>query len=145
MKSSKSILLIEDDKDDQEFFLEALGEIENATLYDVAGNGKEALSKLQNLLVMPDIIFMDINMPEMGGIECLKEISKHEHTRDIPVVILSSATDEATHARSLGAKAFIKKPLDAKTMLAKLTQMINMDFIVDRVTANRTFQSMAAA
>eukprot|EP01035_Chromulina_nebulosa_P054372 gene54372-74484_t len=74
MMQSKSILLVEDDKDDQEFFIEAIKDIENVTLYFVANNGKEALDKLRNSKVLPDLIFTDINMPVMNGIECLTAI-----------------------------------------------------------------------
>ena len=59
MKKSKSNLLVEDDKDDQSFFINALNKIENTTLYDVANNGKEALDKLKKSVVLPDVIFTD--------------------------------------------------------------------------------------
>ena len=140
MKTSKSILLVEDDKDDQYFFIEALSKIENATIYDVASNGKEALDKLKNSVILPDLIFMDINMPLMNGIECLSEIIKTSKIRDIPVVILSTDTGKAEIVRELGAKAFIKKPCDIKILHEKLKQMINSDFIVDSLIGNQIFK-----
>jgi CheY-like chemotaxis protein len=63
MRRSKSILLVEEDKDDQEFFMEALSEIENATLYDVANNGKEALDRLENSVILPDLILRTSTCP----------------------------------------------------------------------------------
>jgi len=140
MKTSKSILLVEDDKDDQNFFIQALREIENATLYHVANNGKEALDKLDNP-VLPDIIFMDINMPVMNGIECLSAIIKNPQIKDIPVVMLTTDTGKIDIVRKLGAKAFIKKPWDGKILKEKLQQMINLDFIADIHIANQTFQT----
>ena len=57
MKKLKSILLVEDDEDDQFFFIEAMSKIENATLYAVANNGKEAIDWLENSPTLPDTIF----------------------------------------------------------------------------------------
>lgn len=54
MNSLKSILLVEDDEDDQIFFVSALSELKNATLFDLANNGKAALERLSNTVVMPD-------------------------------------------------------------------------------------------
>lgn len=140
MKKLKSILLVEDDEDDQFFFIEAMSKIENATLYGVANNGKEALDYLENSPTLPDIIFMDINMQIMNGIECLTNIMKNPMICNIPVVMLttSSAQKELTH--TLGARAFIKKPWDGKVLYTHIEQMINLDFIVDSHIANQTFQ-----
>jgi CheY-like chemotaxis protein len=140
MKIAKSILLVEDDKDDQIFFIQALSEIENATLFHIANNGKEALEKLANCAVFPDLIFTDINMPVMNGTEFLLAIMKNPYTQNIPVVVLSTATREIEFVRQIGAKAFINKPSDGKTLRDKLEQMIDLDFSVDNLVANQTFQ-----
>jgi len=71
MKAVKTILVIEDDIDEQQFFIQALNSISNASLYFVANNGKEALEQLNKTTVLPDLIFSDIQMPIMNGIECL--------------------------------------------------------------------------
>lgn len=140
MKRLKRILLVEDDEDDQFFFLEAMSKIENATLYAIAKNGKEALDCLENSPTLPDIIFMDINMQIMNGIECLTNIMKNPLICNIPVVMLttSSAQKELTHM--LGASAFIKKPWDGKSLYNQIEQMINLDFILDSHIAHQTFQ-----
>ena len=130
MKSLKSILLIEDDIDDRDFFLEALSEIENASLYHVACNGKEALEQLQQSSILPDIIFSDINMPVMNGIECLSEIKMNPRTKNIPVFILSSSVDDAALVHNLGAKAFIVKPNSFRMLQQQIQKIINEDFTV---------------
>ena len=145
MKTSKSILLVEDDIDDQEFFIEALSNIENVTLYAVANNGKEALDKLKDSEILPDIIFTDINMPVMNGIECLSELIKNPQTMNIPVFILSSSTPHGELACTLGAKAFIKKPGDSKMLRDQLEVMINSDFIPVCDIANPTYGPMLSA
>jgi CheY-like chemotaxis protein len=139
MQSSKNILLVEDDKDDQFFFIEALSQIENAYLYDIANNGKEALHRLTNSIYLPDLIFMDINMPGMNGIECLSEIIKNPKFMNIPVIILTTSTNERALACKIGAKAFIEKPTDSTLLLQKLEQMIHLDFIADNLIASQTF------
>lgn len=110
MNSLKSILLVEDDEDDQIFFVSALSELKNATLFDLANNGKAALERLSNTVVMPDLIFTDIRMPYMNGIEFLREIAKNPKLNSIPVIMLSSSNHLMEQALNLGAKAFITKP-----------------------------------
>ena len=122
----KSVLLVDDDIDDQQFFIEALGAIENTNLYGVANNGKEALSMLKNSISPPDHIFMDHNMPVMNGIECLTEIGRGRETRDIPVVILSGSIEQAERARELGA-GFIKKSADIQQLRTELHRIINLN------------------
>lgn len=125
MNTSKSILLIEDDEDDQEFFTEAISGIQSAWLYHIANNGKEAIDKLKNSIVLPDIIFTDVNMPLMNGFECFSELLKNPRTRHIPVVFLSTDTSQKELAYELGARGFIHKPSDAYTLSTKLSQVIN--------------------
>jgi CheY-like chemotaxis protein len=124
MNTSKSILLIEDDEDDQGFFIEAISGIKDLSLYHIANNGKEAIDKLKNSIVLPDIIFTDVNMPVMNGFECFSELIKNPRTRHIPVVFLSTDTRQRDLAYQLGAKGFIHKPSDTFTLSTKLSQMI---------------------
>lgn len=144
MNSSKTILLVEDDRDDQDFFTECIEKIENATMYGVAENGKEALDRLENSPKLPDMIFMDINMPYMNGYECLTAIGKNYRFKDIPVIMLSTDAWHAHLTRELGAKAFIKKPADYETLYLKVEQMINLDFTADFEIANKTFNPVYA-
>jgi CheY-like chemotaxis protein len=140
MKFSKTILLIEDDKDDQEFFIEAISGIKNVVLYFVANNGKEAITKLNNTAILPDIIFSDINMPLMDGIECLSQIRKNPHTKNIPVVILTTDTRRELVLK-MGAKAFIKKPSACKILSGLIDQVINPGFTSDSYIGNNPWQN----
>lgn len=144
MNNPISIFLVEDDIDDQFIFCEAIGKIENAFVQNVANNGIEALSKLENSPILPDLIFMDINMPLMNGIECLGEIIKSQRLKNIPVVILSTDTSQVNLIRSLGAKAYIKKPSNSKILLIRLEELIHIDFLADVEIANHTFQTALA-
>jgi len=135
MKNSKSIFLIEDDKDDQLFFIEALSGIENASLSHIAGNGKEALTALLKSDSLPDIIFTDINMPVMDGIECLSAISKDPRTRHIPVIVLSSDISKVEAAERTGATAFIEKPSEYGMLRKQLERVINTGRMAGKETS----------
>jgi CheY-like chemotaxis protein len=105
-------LIVDDDEDDQEILSVAITKsifFNNTCSY--AANGEEALSKLHSGL-LPDYIFLDLNMPRMNGMQCLGEIRKSAAFKDIPVVIYTTSTDEATKTIAMrqGATAFISKP-----------------------------------
>lgn len=133
--------MVEDDLDDQDFFIKALSGIRNATLYHVASNGKDALDRLVNSVILPNLIFMDIHMPLMNGIECLTEIIKTPRIRNIPVVMLTTDTGSSEVVHKLGAKALIKKPVDGKGLRLQLEQMINLDFVADIHLENKNLSN----
>ena len=138
VNSLKNIFLVDDDKEDQEFFIEALNKIENAKLYGIASNGKEALDTLKNTDTLPDFIFMDFNMPLMNGIECLSEITNLARTKEIPVTMLSGDIEEAESCRKLGAKGFVKKTSDKAVLITELLQIINFGITVNYIVTDKT-------
>ena len=106
------VLFIDDDKEDYEVFCEALKGIVRNTKCLYASNGLEALDLLTNQLpFLPDYIFLDINMPLMGGEECLELIKFHPTVKDVPVIMYSTTEnrDEIERFKKLGAKDFIIK------------------------------------
>lgn len=109
MNSSQTILLVEDDPDDQNFFISALSGIENTTSVELVSNGKEAIEWLYKAVLPPKIIFMDINMPIMNGMECLLTIVKDPTMITVPVVMLSADIGQREKARIAGANGFIQK------------------------------------
>jgi CheY-like chemotaxis protein len=138
MPNTKTILLVEDDIEDQAFFIEALAQVAPESLFEVANNGIDALYKLKNTRIRPDIIFMDVNMPHMDGIDCLKEIMRDDKIKDIPVIMLTSSVKDVELTRELGAKAFIEKPNDSKTLSERLKEFVKLGFIFD----NKTIQDV---
>ena len=138
MKREQIILLVENDMEDQALFMEAIREIENASLIAIANNGRQALSRLNNHLRIPDIIFMDIDMPVMNGLECLAEITRTPEVRHIPVVILSTDAFQADAAYKLGAKGFIKKTCDIENLR---THLINPGAVDNTHLVNQAFRS----
>lgn len=75
-----------------------------------AGNGKEALQVLEDAWM--DVVLSDINMPEMGGVEFLREVKQNEVFRNIPVIFISTESSQTRmdEVASLGAAAYVKKP-----------------------------------
>ena len=116
-------MIIDDDEDDRDFFCEAVKEINIEWECITAINGEDALHKLKNALPhIPDYIFLDLNMPRMNGINCLRELKKDPRLKNIPVVIFSTISYEKTanEVLHLVATSFIVKP----TSLQKLIEEI---------------------
>ena len=130
MKASlPRILLVEDDIDDQYFFREALSLLSPALSCQVAENGVEALKLLKELPLF-DIIFMDINMPKMNGIECLQVLKSNDSYKNIPVVILSTSSDQAyiERCKILGATYYFTKPIIPFELIKKLQDIFKKVF-----------------
>lgn len=116
-----SVLLIDDDIDDRMIFGEVLKELAPDIIYHEAINGEDALLKLSHDLV-PDIIFVDLNMPRVDGKQFLAEIQQQEHLKHIPVVIYTTSSHESDkkETRELGASYFLTKP----NSLHELTKLL---------------------
>jgi|SRR6185436_19450182 len=104
------VLLIDDDNEDQEIFIQQLAQYNPGIEVILASNGKDALRVLSN--TRPNYIFLDINMPGMGGIDVLKKIKQVQTTKNIPVYMYSTSdgfTSKST-AFELGVNQYFRKP-----------------------------------
>jgi CheY-like chemotaxis protein len=118
-KDKLKILLADDDKDDCFLFREALSELPiNAELKTV-NDGEELMSHLDdNLDDLPDVIFLDLNMPRKNGFECLTDIKHIDELKEIPVIMFSTSYPRDAHYEhdiikvlySIGAKDYVRKP-----------------------------------
>jgi len=81
--------------------------------------------------VLPDIIFLDINMPLMDGKACLKEIKNRAHLRHIPVVIYTTSHNplDREHCIQLGALEYVEKPTSMQGALSTLTSLVKGDIL----------------
>lgn len=105
--------LADDDEDDRMLFQEALAEVDKEIRCIMVRNGREALDVLQNeMLLLPDYIFLDLNMPMLNGLQCLAELKQIELLRHIPVIMYSTSSDKDSREESkrLGAVDFFVKP-----------------------------------
>lgn len=104
--------MADDDQDDTELFEEALRNIDTHIEFYRATNGKELINQLFSIPIHPEIIFLDINMPELDGWESLKTIKKDDRLKTIPVVMFSTspAKFDGKKAIKAGALCYLEKP-----------------------------------
>jgi CheY-like chemotaxis protein len=118
----KTILLIEDNPDDEVLALRALRKNNIGNKVIVRRDGVEALDFLfgrgadegRNLNEMPQVILLDLKLPKLNGLEVLRQIRANERTKLLPVVILTTSKEEQDliDSYSLGANGYIRKPVD---------------------------------
>jgi CheY-like chemotaxis protein len=112
MEPNLICFLIDDDLDDQEIFFLAWRQVNPSMECVYANDGIYGLEKLKKEpYLIPGLIFIDINMPRMNGMECLIEIKKIGRLRHVPVYMYSTAADTAiiNECKRLGATDVIKK------------------------------------
>jgi CheY-like chemotaxis protein len=110
--NQKHFLLVDDDEDDRDIFLSVLENVAPEISCTIAPNGFEALNTLNQLSTLPDLVFLDLNMPLMDGKQFLREIQKDSNLKRLNVIVLSTSSDKDTieQTKALGAKSFLTKP-----------------------------------
>ncbi|MEZ5428443.1 MAG: response regulator [Pyrinomonadaceae bacterium] len=129
----KLILLVEDNPDDVVLARRALKQIEIENDVIVARDGVEALDFLasqgkfegRGLRDIPHLILLDIKLPKINGFEVLRSLRSNPETRYVPVVVLTSSTEEKDIAESydLGANSFVQKPVDFDAFIEETRQL----------------------
>ena len=122
--NQKNILLVEDNPDDEELTLMAFKRNKLVNDVVVVHDGEEALDYLfgtgsytgRDLADVPQVILLDLKLPKLGGLEVLKRIRSDPRTQLIPVVILTSSSEEDDIVSSyrLGANSYVRKPVEFK-------------------------------
>ncbi len=109
-----NILSAEDDLDDQFLIKKAINKAGIGGCVDFVPDGKSLIERLTKQFGghLPDILLLDLNLPIMDGLEVLKILREHEDINDLPVIILTTLSEQKDIDRcySLGAKSFITKP-----------------------------------
>ena len=124
LADQKYILLADDDTDDCMFFANALEELKLPFKLKTVFDGEQLMNFLEDKDNLPDIIFLDMNMPCKNGFECLVEIRQSERYKMIPVIIISTSLDEniIKLLHENGAFFYIKKP----SLFAHLKKLMSM-------------------
>jgi two-component system, response regulator len=122
MTEPSSILLVEDNPDDEELTLRALKHSLARHEVFVVRDGEEALEYLFGLgrysgekqHALPQVILLDLKLPKVGGLDVLKRVRADSHTKLLPVVILTSSSEEEDILSSykLGANSYVRKPVE---------------------------------
>lgn len=117
----KRILIVDDVTTNLKCATEVLKDSYEVT---TAKSGKAALLILKEMV--PDVILLDINMPEMSGFEVMEKLRENSQTRDIPVVFLTAETDRENEEKGLllGARDFIRKPFEPEMMKERLDRIL---------------------
>jgi len=125
------VLLADDDENDRMFFIEAFDEIKMKTVVQTVKDGVELTNYLLiPELVIPHVLFLDLNMPLKGGMECLVEIRQNSRFKDMAIAIYSTSASEEDIEDTFvkGANVYIKKPSDFNQLKKLLTKVISMNW-----------------
>jgi diguanylate cyclase (GGDEF)-like protein len=123
MNQDVTILVVDDEmpiRHLMSLLLKGFGTIE------MAGSGKEALEKVNTL--NPDLIILDVQMPEMNGYEVCQTIKGNDKTSSIPIVFLTanSSNEDEEYGLEIGATDFIRKPISPRIVSARVSNILNL-------------------
>jgi CheY-like chemotaxis protein len=124
-KSRLKILLVEDDKIEVIKLKRSIPKDFDNYTFAFASNGKEAFSKIDEEI--PDLIILDLNMPDTNGIEFLTIIKANEDLKHIPVIILTTSDNDKdiSECYKLGIAGYVIKPLKYEDYELKIQAIIN--------------------
>jgi CheY-like chemotaxis protein len=127
MHNKRCLLLIEDDPDDQLFFSFAIKSVAPDYDFHIADNGLKGIEMLLKMDPLPNLIFLDINMPIIDGFTCLSKIKEIDETSNIPIFIFSTSNHpkDILQAKNFGASGYFRKPNDMANLIEKLKNIIN--------------------
>jgi PAS domain S-box-containing protein len=123
----RRVLVTDDLAENRAFLVDALGQLG----FEVAEavDGRDGLAKAQSL--RPDLILMDIVMPEMDGLEATRRLREIPFLAQVPIIAVSASASSADEEKSLaqGANVFLPKPVDLRRLLAEIGRLLNLEWI----------------
>jgi len=127
------ILLVEDNPNDMELTLRAMSKYNLTNKINVAKDGAEALDYVfaegaysrRDIKDKPQVILLDLKLPKIGGLEVLQKIKSDARTNTIPIVALTSSTEERDIIESyeLGVNSYIVKPVDFDKFISSVSEI----------------------
>lgn len=131
--SEKMILLVEDNPDDEELTIRALRQARIANEIVVARDGSEALDFMfgkgkyerRDLGRMPAVVLLDLKLPKLSGLDVLQRLRADARSKLIPVVVLTSSSEEEDMLRSYqsGANSYVRKPVEFGSFANAVSQL----------------------
>lgn len=125
------IILADDDEDDRLLFTDAFEELKINTKVNTFNDGVELMDYLNAPdSILPNVLFLDLNMPKKNGIECLYEIKANDRFKDIAIAIFSTSSSEEHIEETFvqGANIYIKKPSDFTTLKKVLGDVVTINW-----------------
>jgi two-component system, response regulator len=115
VSSQNNILLVEDNPDDRDLTIMALKGGKIANEIDIARDGQEALEYFADQSrPLPVLVLLDLKLPRIMGLDVLKRLRAEERTKLVPIVVLTSSSDESDRYQSYveGVNAYVVKPVE---------------------------------
>jgi len=126
---AQTLLLVEDNPDDEELTIRGLRHANVKNPIDVARDGQDAIDYLLGTDDQPNptpaVVLLDLNLPRVGGLEVLKRIRGEHRTRHVPVVILTSSNEDRDliNGYDLGANSYIRKPIQSEEFATTVARL----------------------
>ena len=143
----KMILLVEDNADDEELTLRALRKANIVNDVVVARDGQEALDFLlatgkhagRNTLIMPGVVLLDLKLPKLNGIDVLQRMRADPRTKLVPVVVLTSSSEDEDMLKSYesGANSYVRKPVEFAAFSDAVTHLGMYWLLLNQIPPNR--------
>jgi len=127
MKENIRILIVDDDEDDRQLFIESAKEVDENITCITANDGQQALEILKNKEnALPDFIFLDLRMPRVSGRNTIEEIKKDTNLCDIPVIIYTTSRqlEDSDELKKMGAAHFVSKPVNPEEIYYLICSVI---------------------
>jgi CheY-like chemotaxis protein len=126
----KNVLLAEDDEEDVLLFETVLSELNQDIIVTVATDGNVLMALLKQATILPEMIFLDLNMPHKNGFECLSEIKGNAQWNSIKIVILSTSSQkqQIETAYDNGADLYLAKPVSYTQFKNMLEKCLTLDW-----------------
>ena len=124
--SYKNILLIDDDSDDAELFMEAVESLQKEVVCQTENNALKAIEELKTTENLPDLVFVDFSMPAINGAEFIQKVKSEQRLKHIPIVLMSSHSVEVLRKLTEGFEAvqYRTKPNSFQDLVAMLDALI---------------------
>ncbi len=118
------ILVVDDSKVMRDMIVACLRGLD-ASRFTHAASGLEAIERLS--LGVFDLVFLDLNMPDIGGFEVVEFIRAQDNLKSLPVIVVTTRGDEASRARALsaGASRFMTKPFDPEGIMREVSSLLD--------------------
>ena len=129
-RNPKVVFYCDDDEDDLLMFRDSIKEIDQSIQCITSSRSEQAIENLSKGIIRPDIIFLDINMPKINGIEMLARLKKLGSLEDVPIVMYTTSTyrHELDQCFKLGADLILTKPFNPSDAVLQLRETIGTYF-----------------